>query len=120
MPAELKELDNGRLLEVHLTGKLVKTDYETFVPAVERQVKQHGKIRMLVELHDFHGWTCGALWADTKFAAHYFNDIERLAIIGETKWEKGMATFCKPFTMAEVRYFDHTKTAEARDWLAGK
>jgi hypothetical protein len=29
MSVELKELHNGKLLEVHLTGKLVKTDYET-------------------------------------------------------------------------------------------
>ena len=120
MPVELKELDNGQLLEVHLTGKLVKTDYEMFLPAVERLVKQHGKIRMLVELHDFHGWTCGALWADVKFDAKHFNDIERLAITGENKWEKGMAVFCRPFTTAKVRYFDHTKAAEAQEWLAEK
>lgn len=120
MTAELKELDNGRLLEVHLTGKLLKKYYETFLPAVERLVKQHGKIRMLVEMHDFHGWTAGALWEDISFHATHFNNIERLAIIGETNWEKGMAAFCKPFTAAEVRYFDHTKAAEARDWLAGK
>jgi len=120
MPVELKEIDNGRLLEVHLTGKLVKADYEMFLPAVERLVKQHGKIRMLVELHDFHGWKAGALWEDIKFDIKHFADIERLAITGEAKWEKGMAFFCKPFTTAKVRYFDHTKTAEAREWLAGK
>src|ERR1035441_4040636 len=67
MSVELKELDNGRLLEVHLTGKLVKKDYETFLPAVERLVKQHGRLLMLVELHDFHGWTGSALWEDIKF-----------------------------------------------------
>ena len=120
MAGELKELDNGKVLEVHLTGKLVKEDYEAFLPAVERLIKQHGKLRLLVEMHDFHGWTAGALWEDVKFDVKHFNDIERLAIIGETKWEKGMAVFCKPFTTARVRYFDHTKTAEARDWIAGK
>ena len=31
-----------------------------------------------------------------------------------------MAAFCKPFTTARVRYFDHTKTAEAREWLSEK
>ena len=87
---------------------------------MERLVKQHGKLRMLVEMYDFHGWIGGALWEDTKFDAKHFNDVERLAIVGETKWEKGMTVFCKLFTTAEVRYFDHTKTAEAWDWLAGK
>jgi hypothetical protein len=117
MSVEMKELDNGKLLEVHLTGKLVKKDYETFLPAVERLVKQHGKILMLVELHDFHGWTAGAVWEDIKFDAKHFNDIERLVVLGENKWERGMAVFCKPFTTAKVRYFDRSQAAEARDWL---
>jgi hypothetical protein len=120
MNVELKELENGKILEVHLTGKLVKKDYETFLPAVERLVKQHGKIRMLVEMHDFHGWSCGALWQDFKFDMKHCTDIERLAIIGEAKWEEGMAVFCKPFTTAKIRYFDHTKASEARDWIAEK
>jgi hypothetical protein len=117
MAVELKELDDGKLLEVRLTGKLEKNDYAAFVPAVERLVKQHGKIRMLVTMHDFHGWTAGALWEDIKFDAKHFSDIARLALVGEKKWEKGMAVFCKPFTTAKLRYFDHTKEDEARLWL---
>ena len=117
MTVKLNELDKSRSLEVHLTGKLVKDDYEALLPAVERMVQQHGKINILVEMHDFHGWTAGALWADTKFAMHHFHDIGRLALVGEAQWEKGMATFCKPFTTAEVRYFDRAKIDEARIWV---
>ena len=117
MPVELKELDEGKLLEVHLKGKLSKEDYAEFLPVVERLVQQHGRLRMLVEMHDFHGWTAGALWEDIKFDVKHFRDIERLALVGEKKWEKGMAAFCKPFTTAKVRYFDRAKADEARAWL---
>jgi hypothetical protein len=114
---ELKEVDGGKVLELHLTGKLAREDYETFVPVVERLVEQHGKIRLLVEMHDFHGWTAGALWEDTKFAVQYFSDIERLAVVGEKQWQEGLSLFSKPFTAAVVRYFDHSKADEARAWL---
>lgn len=114
----LKETNGGKVLEIQLTGKLAKEDYEHFVPAVERLVKEHGKIRMLVEMHDFHGWTAGALWQDIKFDAGHFADIERLAIVGEKKWQHGMAVFCKPFTAAKVRYFDRPAIDQAREWLA--
>jgi hypothetical protein len=117
MAVQLTEKNEGKVLEVQLTGKLVREDYEQFVPVVDRLVKQHGKIRMLVEMHDFHGWTAGALWEDTKFGLHHFSHIERLALIGETKWQHGMAVFCKPFTTATVRYFDHTAATQARAWL---
>ena len=34
MAIELKETGDAGILEVFLTGKLVKEDYDTFVPAV--------------------------------------------------------------------------------------
>jgi hypothetical protein len=117
MPVQIQEEQGGKLLQVSLTGKLAKEDYQMLVPAVDRAVKQHTKIRMAVIMHDFHGWTAGALWEDTKFALHHCRDIERLALVGEKKWEEGMAVFCKPFTMAVVRYFDHTQADAARQWL---
>ena len=117
MPVEFKELNNGALLEVHLTGTLVKQDYEALLPAVERLAKQHGTIDMLVAMHDFHGWTLAAAWEDTKFAVHHFRDVKRLALVGETKWQEAMATFCKPFTTAKVRDFESSQAAEALDWL---
>jgi TusA-related sulfurtransferase len=119
MTAEIKELKGGKILEVRTTGKLAKQDYEHFVPITERLIGTHGKIRILFEMHDFHGWEAGALWEDIKFDVKHFRDIERLAIVGETKWEKGMAVFCRPFTTAKVRYFDTKDIDQARQWIEG-
>jgi hypothetical protein len=117
MPLQLHEENDGRVLEVQVSGKLTAEDYATFVPEVDRLIDKHGKISVLFEMHDFHGWKAGALWADTKFALTHFSKIDRLAVIGEKRWQKGMSTFCKPFTRAEVRYFDHAQESEARTWL---
>lgn len=117
MAIKLEEKLDGDVLEVALTGKLIKEDYEHFVPEVDRLVKRRGKVSMLVRMHDFHGWTAGALWEDTKFAAHHFRDIKRLAVVGETRWQQGMATFCKPFTTAQVQFFPATNVETARHWL---
>jgi hypothetical protein len=117
MPIQINEESGGKLLAVHVSGKLAKEDYEHFVPEFERLVGLHGKLRVLFDMTGFHGWTAGALWEDTKFAMHHFSDIDRLAAIGEKKWQEGMATFCKPFTKATIRYFDHADAAEARKWL---
>ena len=111
-----EELD-GRILIVHVSGKLAKADYERFVPEFERLVRQHGKLRVRFDMIDFHGWEADAIWEDIKFDMKHFADIERLAMVGDKKWEQGMAVFCKPFTRATVRYFDHADAAEARKWL---
>jgi hypothetical protein len=118
MAVVLNEVNGGKLLEVEVSGKLLVEDYQRFVPEFEQLVAQHGKIRVLFQMTDFHGWTAGALWDDIKFDLKHFRDIERLAIVGESKWQEGMSMFCKPFTTATIRYFDHEHLAEARAWLA--
>ena len=120
MSIELKTEENGRILNVTLSGKLTRHDYEHFLPEVERQIRQHGKMRMLVDMHDFHGWTIGALWEDIKFDMRHYKDLERIAFVGETRWQKGMTAFCKPFTSATLRYFDRDQTADARAWLSSE
>ena len=108
----------GKLLHVKVSGKLTKEAYEELSPLVDEQIQEHGKLRILFEMHDFHGWTAGALWEDLKFDFKHWKDIERLAIVGESKWEQGMAVFCKPFTAAKIQYFDHARLNVAQTWIA--
>jgi hypothetical protein len=117
MPIQIKQENGGKLVVVQVTGKLVKADYERCVPEFERLIRQHGKLRLLFELTGFHGWEAGALWDEIKLDIRHFADIERLAVIGDKKWEHGMVTFYKPFTKATIRYFDQANAAEARKWL---
>jgi MFS superfamily sulfate permease-like transporter len=117
MPIQFKEEDGGKILVIQVSGKLTKADYEHFVPEFDRLIEQHGKLRLLFDMSGFHGWEVSAMWEDIKFGIEHFADIERLAMVGETQWQHGMATFCKPFTKAAIRYFDHADAAAARQWL---
>jgi len=117
MPITLNQNEGSNVLEVGVSGKLTHEDYEHFVPMVEQMVKEHGKIRVLLDMVDFHGWEAAAVWDDTKFTFKHFSDISRIAMVGDKKWEKAMSAICGPFTSAEVRYFDWHELNEARDWL---
>ncbi|MBD3221620.1 STAS/SEC14 domain-containing protein [bacterium] len=115
----MREEEAGRILRLTAQGKLTADDYEALVPELDAAIEQHGKIGLLVELEDFHGFTAGALWEDTKFGARHWNDIERIAVVGEGRLEKGMATFARPFTTAEVEFFEPLDRARALRWLHG-
>ena len=105
MAVQLQQQSDSKIVEINLSGKLTKEDYQQFVPQIEQQIREHGKIRVLFQMSDFHGWKAGALWEDIKFDVKHFSDIERLAMIGDKAWEKGMSVFCKPFTTAKIRFF---------------
>jgi SpoIIAA-like len=100
-----------------LSGKLHDEDYSSFVPTVESFLAAEGKARLFVQFEDFHGWDLHAVWDDTKFAFKHYSDFDRIAIVGERRWEKWMAYVCKPFTKATVRYFDASQIDDAWAWL---
>jgi hypothetical protein len=114
---QLEELPVGKIVTLKFKKTLSKEDYADFGPKIEGLMADGSKLRLVVELHDFEGWTAGALWEDTKFATKHFHDIERLAVVGDARWEKGVTVFVKPFTMAEVRYFGMQDLHKAHQWV---
>jgi hypothetical protein len=101
-----------------LSGKLQDADYKTFVPLVDAAIAKEGKVRVLAQFHDFHGWDAKALWDDIKFSTTHCTKIDRIALVGEKTWQKWMALVCKPFTMAKIQYFDAAQLDAAKGWLA--
>lgn len=110
-------LKEKNILGFELSGKLTDEDYQIFVPEIERNLKKHDKLRLLVVFKDFKGWDLHALWDDVKFDIQHFNDFEKIAMVGEKNWQKWMSIICKPFTMARVKYFEKREFAEAVEWI---
>ncbi len=59
MTVELHATDEGKVLAIRAVGKLTKEDYEAFVPKVAQLIQRFGKVRILFEMKDFHGWNAG-------------------------------------------------------------
>ena len=117
MSIQLNEPRSTNILTVRVSGKLAREDYRAFVPEFERLLAEHGKLRVLLLMVDFHGWEAGGLWEDIKFDLRHFTHLERLAMVGDRRWEKAMSILCKPFTTATIRYFDRKAMDQARAWL---
>lgn len=118
MAITLREKVGTCLLEVDVSGKLTHEDYWLFMPKVDQMVEAYGRIRLLFHMLDFHGWEASALWDDAIFVTRHFADLSRIAMVGNKAWEKEMSSFCRPFTRAQIRFFDGTEIDEARDWMA--
>jgi len=103
---EVLQTGSAKILAFKLSGKLHDEDYQIFVPAVEAAAAAQGKLRLLAQFEDFHGWDLHAAWDDLKFGIKHYSDFDRIALVGDEQWEEWMARLCKPFTRAAVKYFD--------------
>lgn len=115
----IEQLKTGspKVVAFRLSDKLRDVDYRSFVPALEAAIAAAGPIRLLAKFEDFHGWDLHAAWDDFKFGVQHHSDIERIALVGDRAWEQWMAKLCKPFTHAQVRYFDALQHEAAWAWL---
>ncbi len=122
MSVDLREEAGGRILVVKISGPLRKADYGQFVLKAEQMIKEHGKLRILCEVHDLDGRETSAYLEDepdsfSEFEFKHFADVERLGFVGDEAWEQTWAAFRKPFAAAAIRYFDQSNAHKAREWI---
>ena len=109
--------NEGNLVTVRVSEKLTEEDYETLIPAWERLLREQGSLRMLFVMEDFHGWEPGAAWDDFRFDVRHASKIERVAMVGEKKWQEWLTKIGRVFLPERVRYFDWADLVEAERWV---
>ena len=114
---ETIETGSPKVVSFRFCGTLHDKDYQQFMPRMEITLTAEGKVRLFIQLEDFHGWDLRAAWDDLEFGLKHYSDFERIAMVGDRKWEEWMANFCKPFTNAKVKYFDRSEVDAAWKWL---
>lgn len=117
----VKYLDTDRedLVAVVVSGTLEREDYNQLIPHVEAKIRQYGKINLYWEMNGFEGWNMASALQDLKLDLRHANDFRRVAMVGAQKWEDWLTQLMKPFSDAEVKYFDLTERELAMAWVKG-
>jgi hypothetical protein len=117
MSFSLTEAADGKWIEVHVSGTMTTEVYEELISMTDAVIRRRGKVRVLVITCDFCGWDSGASWEGVEFDWRHFSHIDRLALVGDRRWEQGTSIFYRPFTHAKIRYFDPEDLEAARSWI---
>jgi hypothetical protein len=117
MSAEIASVA-GHMLTVKVSGKLTEPELATMQAAAARIIGTGGKWRLLVLTENFAGWERGGTWNDFSFSDHDAS-IERMAIVGDRKWEDLALIFTqKGLRKFPIEFFAPEKMTAAQDWLA--
>jgi hypothetical protein len=109
---------SGKLIAIRLSGKLLHRDYQQLIPIVEKRIEEHGAIRCLIEMTEFHGIEPRALWDEIKFDVRHARQIERCAVIGDRPWEAWMTKFSRLiFSRADIQFFEPADREKAWKWI---
>lgn len=92
MSANLEQSDN-RLLVLRVGGELKKFELDTVQSEFVEKIAATGSVKLLVLLENFTGWESGEQWGDTDFFFSHRNDFEKIAVVGNPRWEAKILAF---------------------------
>ena len=107
----------GNTVGYRVSGRITKADYATLVPEVQALVEQEGNIRLLLDMEQFEWEEAKAWGADMKFGSEFRKKIDKLAIVGNKRWEKWLAAVADPFYAREAEFFKTDDRDSAWEWL---
>ncbi len=118
MPASIQSEPND-LFVLHFSGVVKRSEFAIDQATLGRAIERGSRPRLLALLENFEGWEKGADWNDLDFMLTHGNEIAKIAIVGETRWEPHALAFAGAgFRRAPVKFFASEQLAEARRWLA--
>ena len=107
----------GRRFFVKASGKLTDADYQDLLPRLETAIAGFGRLRMFIDMEEFKGIELQAAWDDFAFGVKHWNDFERVAIVGDKRWEELSVKTFDLITKGDFRYFDVVDRGRARAWI---
>lgn len=99
-------------------------DYEKIHPFIHNIISTGKKVRWYFEMDDSSSSNSTGFWEDGEIEINYgnmkfthFDDIEKIAIVGDNKWKKCMLSIMKPFINADLKYFELSEKEKAKEWI---
>lgn len=118
MSAEVIATD-GRIVTARITGTLTQPELLAMQKAAGEVISRQGKARVLILVERFEGWQREGAWNDFSFQMQHDAQIERMAIVGDKKWEDLALLFAADGLRSfPIAYFEPADIARARAWLA--
>ena len=118
MPVEIIDTA-GKLLQLKVRGMLKKADYDRIIQIAKEAIEREGKVHALIILEAFEGWERHEDWGDVSFMSEQGRHIEKMAIVGDEKWQDDALAFtAKGFRATVVEFFTPSRLSEARTWLS--
>ena len=112
--------DQYQLIVLRVSGTVDVAEYDRLGPWLEQRLAGPTRpLRLLVLAQDWQGWvSLDAAWADLKLDLRFAGKFERVAIVGDSRWQEWMTNLSRLFISTELRWFDASQAEAAKAWVA--
>ncbi len=105
------------ILAIKASGTLSKEDLDDLEPALNKFTTASDDPHLIMILEDFGGWhDTASFWKDLQLDAEYMGYFDRIAIVGEKKWQQWGTQLMDPITKEELKFFPIDRAGDAWKW----
>ncbi|MEQ9438440.1 MAG: STAS/SEC14 domain-containing protein [Cyclobacteriaceae bacterium] len=106
------------IIATQAEGSLNEQDVQKIHPLIHNIINRGLKVRWYFEMENFTGYELKAFWEDIKMDLSHADDYEKIAMVGEKKWQDWITQLMKPFTQADIQYFTLPEKEKAKAWIS--
>lgn len=111
-------VDENGILAIEVSGKLSYEKFREMQSTMAQSIKRDGRIRVLTIADGFDGWEKEGDWGNLTVQAQLDPFIDRMAIVGEKKWEDLVALFtAKGLRQFPIEFFPLDEIQRANAWI---
>lgn len=113
------DLGDGAL-HVELLGKVDADVYASETEDLNAFIRKNDRFRLLLDIRRFDGWQgLGALAAHFHLVRNHVGQLDRAAVVGESRWEAMVVQVVKRLIGRDARYFGNNDLDAAKAWIKG-
>lgn len=105
------------VVTIEVSGKLTKSDYESIIPSLKQKLSDQSSLSALIDVKSFDGIEFKAFTEDISFGWDNKDKFDKIAVVGDGHIKKVASWIGEALTRGEVKQFDRSESASARQWL---
>lgn len=92
-------------------------DYDQLNKEIEEKLQAFDKVKLIFEIAGNPEITPEAVWEDAKVSIKFYNDFEKIALIGSRSWIEKYTELGDAVTPFTMKYFQSEDFEEAVKWI---
>jgi len=114
---EILSESGGNVVGARVGGRMGGDECKVLSEHVEELIEVHKSVRLLLDLSECDHVDPAAAWEEFVLGVKHWNDLERIAIVGDAKWNEVAARTLNRLAYGEAEHFAKDEIAGAWVWI---